>query len=69
KPDDFALYGGEDFELLFTLNRENLSRLRKRMNFFEIGEIVNKGMKFDDGREVKLSGYDHFTKVNSKIKY
>ncbi len=69
KPDDFALYGGEDFELLFTLNRKNLGKLRKRLNFFEIGEIVKEGMRFDDGREVKLGGYDHFTKVNSKIKY
>jgi thiamine-monophosphate kinase len=69
RPDDFALYGGEDFELLFTLSKENLAELRKRMNFFEIGEIVKEGMRFDDGRAVKLSGYDHFKKTKSKIKY
>ncbi len=69
RADDFALYGGEDFELLFTLDRANLDEIRKRMNFFEIGEIVKEGMRFDDGREVRLGGYDHFTKVKSKIKY
>ncbi|OYD14267.1 thiamine-phosphate kinase [candidate division WOR-3 bacterium JGI_Cruoil_03_44_89] len=62
RPDEFALYGGEDFELLFTLSRENLEELRKKMNFLEIGEIVKEGLRFNDGREIRLDGYDHFKK-------
>ncbi len=62
-PNDFALYGGEDFELLFTINRDNLNKLNKKMDFFLIGEIVEEGMKFGNGSDIKLGGYDHFTRI------
>ena len=58
---DYALFGGEDFELLYTVSKENLDKVHG----FLIGESINK-------REVKLiskgeetlisdSGYDHFS--------
>ena len=63
-----AFYGGEDFELLFTLPRNQAGRLsRKRWPGFKpIGEIVNKkyGLRLIDkkGREKVLcaKGFTHF---------
>ncbi len=60
KPEDFALYGGEDFELLFTINEENLNNLKGKMDFIVIGKIVDRGMKLKDGRQIELDGYAHF---------
>jgi len=42
---DYALYGGEDYELLFTVNKENkikfLNFIKKhKLNVFEIGRII-----------------------------
>ncbi len=63
-----ALYMGEDFELLFTLSREEAKRiLRKKLaNFKPIGEITEQkfGLRLIDkkGREKKitLKGFAHF---------
>ncbi len=60
-PEDFALYGGEDFELLFTVDRKHLKEVKKRVDIIEIGKIVKKGMRFSNGEEIKLGGYDHFS--------
>lgn len=65
-PYDFALYGGEDFELVFTLPNENIDMLRKEFSDFTIvGEVLEKGegiyiLKENKRLEVKR-GYDHFT--------
>ena len=45
-PTDYALYGGEDFELIFTVNEKNLNKVKG----FLVGEItkrkgVNMGIK------------------------
>lgn len=63
---DFALYGGEDFELVFTAGKEKLDRLRK-LDVSVIGEIVDKknGVKLIKGNK-KLnieSGFDHFRRI------
>lgn len=62
-PLDFALYGGEDFELVFTANKSKLKQLKK-YDVSVIGEIVDKkdGVKLvKDGRKSKLkSGFEHF---------
>ena len=62
-PLDFALYGGEDFELIFTANKNKLKQLKKH-DVKVIGEIVDKkdGVKLvNDGRKLKLkSGFEHF---------
>lgn len=64
-PIDFALYGGEDFELIFTAPKNKLERLKK-LDVTAIGEIVgqNSGIKLigenfakDLGR-----GFEHFKK-------
>jgi thiamine-monophosphate kinase len=66
-PVEYALSGGEDYELLFTVPRARLRKLRSlRIDATEIGRIVKgKGMQIVDGQGRKtaltLSGYDHFS--------
>jgi thiamine-monophosphate kinase len=63
-----ALYGGEEFELLFTVPRNQCRYLAFRKNnlFKPIGEIVRKGIGFklvgNNGREkvLKPEGWRHF---------
>lgn len=64
---DFALSGGEDFELIFTISSQKLIEMRcehPEITAFEIGEIVpaKKGLKLIlSGEEKELpGGYDHF---------
>ncbi|MFH1587695.1 MAG: thiamine-phosphate kinase [Candidatus Diapherotrites archaeon] len=57
---DAALFGGEDFELVFTVSQKNI----KKVNGFIVGEII-KGKKIyleKNGikKELKKFGYDHF---------
>lgn len=62
-PLDFALYGGEDFELVFTANKSRLNQLKK-YDVKVIGEIVDKkyGVKLiKNNKKYNLgSGFDHF---------
>lgn len=58
---DYALYGGEDFELLYTVSGDNINKI----SGFIIGEIIKKReikLKFLD-KEVNIDkmGYDHFS--------
>jgi thiamine-monophosphate kinase len=59
-PLDYALYGGEDFELVFTVSEKNLSKVKGYL----VGEITrNKEIKlYQKGKEtlLKKQGYDHF---------
>src|SRR5215813_4648612 len=53
-PLQLALHGGEDFELLFTVKRENVARLSRRVDGVElkrIGEVMsaNHGVKISEG--------------------
>ncbi len=68
---DYALHGGEDFELLFAARREQatiLAQFRQKFGVTctAIGKITEaeKGIRFldQDGRELALSqtGYSHF---------
>ncbi|MBN1412441.1 MAG: thiamine-phosphate kinase [Spirochaetales bacterium] len=64
-PYDFALYGGEDFELLFTMDPGNIPQLNKKFNdFTAVGEILSadRGIYISvDGENQPLKkGYDHF---------
>ena len=58
---DYALFGGEDFELVFTVSKDNLDKV----NGFLVGEITkNKEIRlFSNGKEKALTkkGYDHFS--------
>ncbi len=63
-----ALHGGEDFELLFTVNPENVSKLPKRVDGVSLtwlGEITSReqGVRISEGaRTWKLEpgGWEHF---------
>jgi thiamine-monophosphate kinase len=64
---DFALSGGEDFELLFTISVKDLPKLQKTVKDFKvIGEITSgkKGVRYIElnGQVRDLpGGYDHFS--------
>jgi thiamine-monophosphate kinase len=66
---ELALSGGEDYELLFTADRETIGRLQKALSVpvTVVGEIVagetgKVGVVASDGHEIKLSkpGWEHF---------
>lgn len=63
---DFALYGGEDFELVFTAGKNKLRQLAK-FDVSVIGEIVERkrGIKLVKGsKKYELeSGFDHFKRI------
>ena len=59
-PLDYALYGGEDFELIYTVSEKNLDKVKG----FLVGEITKKkGVRiYSKGKEKSIAkhGYDHF---------
>lgn len=59
-PYDYALFGGEDFELVYTVSKKNIENI----NGFLVGEITRKNdfLLSNKGKEKKLTknGYDHF---------
>ena len=64
-PHEYALYGGEDFELVFTIPKVNIPALHKEFSDFTIvGEILPKEhgiFILKDGQEEEMKkGYDHF---------
>jgi thiamine-monophosphate kinase len=64
-PYDFALYGGEDFELVFTIDPLSLDALRAEFtDFTVVGEILHdrEGIQVvkDGIRQPFARGYDHF---------
>ena len=66
---DFALYGGEDFELVFTLSQKNVERLRTEFSDFTVvGRIEDKkkGVFIQKGnQQINVGkGFDHFSAIN-----
>ena len=66
---NLALYGGEDYELLFTVKPENVRKLKSlwknmKTHITTIGEITGKGINLinPDGKTIPLKGegYNHF---------
>ncbi len=62
---EYALYGGEDFELVFTIPPENIAMLKEEFSDFTVvGEILPKpeGLhRLKEGNMVAMrGGYDHF---------
>jgi len=56
----YALFGGEDFELVYTVSKENITKVQG----FIVGEITkNKEIFLSSGdkkEKIEKSGYDHF---------
>jgi thiamine-monophosphate kinase len=68
---DYALYGGWDYELLFTISEEYIDELRGAIDFTVIGKITKKKCRDDEGVtgvgkgkkiKIKRNGYEHFKK-------
>ena len=67
-PLDYALYGGEDFQLLFTMPPDIFAKMleAEAANIREIGRVLNKKQSviliYPDGSEEKIEpkGYNHF---------
>ncbi|MFH1240067.1 MAG: thiamine-phosphate kinase [Candidatus Diapherotrites archaeon] len=62
---EFALYGGEDFELVFTIPEEKVNLLRREFSDFTIvGKILYKeeGVQLikDKKKSLLKKGFDHF---------
>ncbi len=64
---DFVMNGGEDFELLFTIPKDKLNKAKKKVDFTEIGEIIEvksqeSKVKIidEEGNEIAIKGFDHF---------
>jgi thiamine-monophosphate kinase len=65
EPREFALYGGEDFELVFTIPQARIAELYKHFqDFTVVGEILGGGkgvyLLRDGHKQPVKSGYDHF---------
>jgi len=58
---DYALFGGEDFELVFTVSKNNIDKI----DGYLVGEITKcKTVKVKTGNNKKIvtkKGYDHFS--------
>ncbi|HTY12696.1 MAG TPA: thiamine-phosphate kinase [Candidatus Omnitrophota bacterium] len=67
---DQALYGGEEYELVFTVPKSRLMKLKVKASV--VGEMAakEKGIKLADKygkiRPLKSGGYEHFAKRKSK---
>lgn len=53
-----VLFGGEDYELLFTIPEESISSLDRQLQISRIGR-VSKGGVLLDNRELPNRGYEH----------
>ena len=71
-PLDFALSGGEDFELLFSISSKNKQLLdEKNVHVTMVGQVTEaasgRHLVFPDGhRKPLLGGYNHFSIINGK---
>lgn len=60
-PMKWALHGGEDFELVFTIPPEDVDLIDLEEKVV-VGEIIEEGMYIVDGERQELGGgYDHFS--------
>ncbi|MDT8900024.1 thiamine-phosphate kinase [Anaeroselena agilis] len=65
QPLDYALFGGEDFELIFTIGPEHFDRITHRGGLTVIGEVTRRedGVVLVTGgaaRPLEPRGYNHF---------
>ncbi len=60
-----VVYTGGDFELLFTVPKDELGIVRSACPLTVIGEVINEGIfiqRADEMEELKGKGYEHFGK-------
>ena len=61
---NYALFGGEEFELVFTVNKKDKNKLEKLLpDATCIGQINNSKVTYlENGKtkEIKYNGYKHF---------
>lgn len=62
---DLVLYFGEDFELLFTIPKNKVDSLKKKIDIMVIGEVtdsedINIVLENGDIEKIRNKGYDHF---------
>lgn len=75
-PINYALYGGGDYELLFTVSEEKWGKIENLINknknsefnlkfkFTKIGEVIKGGGVFNtNNKKIKKLGYEHFTQI------
>ncbi|MEO2069701.1 MAG: thiamine-phosphate kinase [Desulfurobacteriaceae bacterium] len=55
----FALYGGEDYEIVITFKEKLLDKIEK-IGFKVVGEVVNEKGVFLDERRLEKKGFLHF---------
>lgn len=65
-----ALYGGGDYELLFTISEKNLTKIKNKFKFTIIGKVVkgNFLVGIKNGEKIKIEkvGYEHFSKKRNR---
>ena len=64
-PVDFAVQGGEDYELLFSISEKKLPMLEETgITWYKVGKVVEGGadpiIVIDEGRYPLSSGFNHF---------
>lgn len=64
KAKEYALYGGGDYELLFTIPPHRMTRLT--IDFSIIGEVIEERTVLLDGAPLAAKGYQHTWEVNKE---
>ena len=65
-PLEFALYYGEDFELLLTIKKDGFKQIKEKIPIYEIGNVTSSGkieILHKDGTTsiIKPRGYEHLS--------
>ena len=65
-PLEFALYYGEDFELLLTVKKEGFKQIEEKIPLYKIGNVTSSGkieILHEDGTKnlIKPRGYEHLS--------
>jgi len=60
-PLELSIYGGGDFELLFTIKRGDVTSVKDKVPFSVIGEVTSSGIHLmGSDQEIEFRGYRHF---------
>lgn len=59
-PYDYVIKGGEDYNLIFTINEKNFALLSNKVPVYKIGYFEKGSGVIFDGYEKKISSFEHF---------